>query len=168
MLGGGDRRSIGRADEVVDLVRVRPKTIARVVACLWDPDGCVRMRAADAAEKVSREQAVLLQPYKKAVLGLLAEAKEPELRWHLALIIPRLQLAPSECRRVADILRQYLEDRSSIVRAFAIQGLSDLTGQYPCLRPTVLDLLRALTRSGTPAMRARGRKLLRQLEPRNS
>jgi hypothetical protein len=32
------------------------------------------------------------------------------------------------------------------------------------LRPEVLDLLRILTRTGTPAMRARGRLLLRRLE----
>jgi len=168
MLIGGDRRSIGRANEVVDLVRLQPKKVAHLVECLWDPDSRVRMRAADATEKMSREQAVLLQPYKAPLLGLLAEATQQEIRWHLALIIPRLQLTVSECRRVAELLQSYLEDRSSIVKALAMQGLSDLTRQDASLRPMVLDLLRSLTRTGTPAMRARGRILLRQLEPRNA
>jgi hypothetical protein len=45
-----------------------------------------------------------------------------------------------------------------------MQGLAGLGRQNPSLLPEVLDLLRILTRSGTPAMRARGRILLRGLE----
>jgi hypothetical protein len=79
------------------------------------------------------------------------------------VILPRLQLTASECRRVA-ILQSYLADKSSIVKTFAMQGLIDLTGQCASSRPTVIDLIRTLTRTGTPAMRARGRKLLQKLE----
>jgi hypothetical protein len=93
------------------------------------------MRAADATEKISRDRAALLQPYKTSLIGLRAEATQPEVRWHLALIVPRLQLTFSECRGVADILQLYLKDRSSIVKTFAMQGLSDLTRQDASLRP---------------------------------
>jgi hypothetical protein len=100
----------------------------------------------------------------------LAEATQQEMRWHPASIVPRLQLTRSECRRVAGILRQYLTDRSSIVKTFAMQGLADLISRDSIkhdasLRPMVLELLRSLSRTGTPAMRARGRILLRRLEP---
>jgi hypothetical protein len=168
MLMGGDRRSIGRADEAADLAGRRPKQVAQRIECLWDPDALLRIRAADAAEKLSRDKAVLLQPFKAPLPGLLAEATQQEVRWHLALIIPRLQLTRSECRRVAGILRQYLDDRSSILRTFAMQGLADLISQNASLRPMVLDLLRSLSRTGTPAMRARGRILLRRLEAGSS
>jgi hypothetical protein len=46
----------------------------------------VRMRAADAAEKVTRRNREFLQPYKKELLGLMVEAKEQELRWHLEIL----------------------------------------------------------------------------------
>jgi len=46
-----------------------------------------------------------------------------------------------------------------------MQGLADLTSQDASLRPMVLELLRSLARTGTPAMRARGRILLHRLEP---
>jgi hypothetical protein len=52
------------------------------------------MRAADAAEKVSAKKPRLLDRHKAELLGLLAEAEQIELRWHLALMIPRLRLAP--------------------------------------------------------------------------
>jgi hypothetical protein len=168
MLAGGDRRSIGLANEVVELVRLQPKKIGELVVCLWDADPLVAMRAADAAEKISRDQAAPLQSYKSPLLGLLADAAQQEVRWHLAVIIPRLRLAASERRRAAEHLQKYLGDRSSIVKTFAMQGLSDLAIQDASLQPIVLDLLRTLTRSGTPAMRARGRILLKQTFMRSS
>jgi hypothetical protein len=98
------------------------------------------MQAADTMEKASRENTALPQAHKAELLGLLAGAEQQEVRWHLAVIVPRLRLTASEGRRVVKMLRIYLEDRSSKVRTFAMQG------------PAYL------------AMRARGRKILRQLE----
>ncbi len=84
MLKGGDRRSIGRSNEVTKLVLRQPGRFAELVECLWSEDPIVRMRAADAAEKVSAMKTDLLKPYKRELLGLLAEADQIELRWHLA------------------------------------------------------------------------------------
>jgi hypothetical protein len=164
MFAQGDRRSIGRVQEVVDLVTRKPNQANSVFKCLWDEDACVRMRAADALEKLSRERPLFLEPYRRQLLGLLAETNQKEMRWHLALMVPRLQLTGSECRRAADLLMSYLEDKSSIVKTFAMQGLAELTQQCSGLRPVVLDLLRSCSRTGTPAMRARGRILLRRME----
>lgn len=162
MLSGGDRRSPGRADEVVELMKAQPRRVKQLVECLWNNNPCVCMRAADATEKLTRTQPELLQRYKASLLGLMAEAKQKEVRWHLAVTIPRLHLTPSECQRVAELLEGYLDDRSSIVKTCAMQGLSDLTRQDNSLRPPVMEMLRLLTRTGTPAMRARGRILLKR------
>ncbi len=165
MLTGGDRRSIGRSNDIVELVRLYPKKAPQLISHLWDSDPRVRMRAADALEKISREQPARLQAYKAELLGLLAETTQQEMRWHLAVVVPRLRLTAAECARVAGLLQGYLDDRSSIVKTLAMQGLSDLTRQNAALRPMVLELVRSRARTGTPAMRARGRILLQQLEP---
>ncbi|HEX7287148.1 MAG TPA: hypothetical protein VF532_13260 [Candidatus Angelobacter sp.] len=102
----------------------------------------------------------LLRPFKAELLGLLAEAKQQELRWHLAQIAPRLPLTAAERAQAARILQTYLDDRSSIVKTFAMQALADLATQDPKLLPAAMELLGRLTRTGTPAMKARGRKLL--------
>jgi hypothetical protein len=164
MLAQGDRRSIARSNEVAELVALHPEQVAELVECLWDPDPCICMRAADAMEKASRGKHALLEAHKAELLGLLAEAQQQELRWHLAVMVPRLRLTVPERRRAVKLLQTYLEDRSSIVKTFAMQGLADLSLQDPALRPMVTELIRSLARTGTPAMRARGRKLLRQLE----
>jgi len=78
LLRSGDRRSIGRSNEVVKLVSRTPKRFAELIQCLWSNDPIVRMRAADAAEKVSGRKPELLKPYRAELLGLLAEATQIE------------------------------------------------------------------------------------------
>jgi hypothetical protein len=161
---GRHRLSLGRIAEVVDLVCAHPRRVEQLMECLWDDDQGVVNRAAQAAEELSRYSPALVQPWKTALLGLLAEATENKLRWSLALIVPRLHLSAAECQRAAAILHTYLEDPSSIVKTFALQGLADLARQDPALGAQVLDLLRLHSRSGTPAMRARCRILLKAIE----
>jgi hypothetical protein len=164
MFAGGDRRSNKQTDAVLAIVLLDRRKIPTLVKCLWDQDACVRMRAADALEKLSREHGRWLQPFKKRLLGLGAESTQKEVRWHVAVMVPRLQLTTSELAQAADFLQNYLNGYSSIVKTFAMQGLSDLAEKHAVLRPRVVELIRVLTRSGTPAMRARGRILLRRLE----
>jgi hypothetical protein len=163
LLTGADRRSIGRADEVAAMILKHPMLFAELIAGLWDVDRVVRMRAADAVEKVSRKQPELLVPFNAELLGLLAEASEQELRWHLAQMAPRLRLTGKERLRAASLLKDYLDDHSSIVKTFAIQALADLANADPALLPDTVELLEQAVRSGTPAMRARARKLLARL-----
>jgi hypothetical protein len=164
LLEGGDRRTIGRAGKVAAMVAQNPRLFPKLIAGLWSEDVLVRMRAADATEKVTRKNRGLLQPHKKELLGLMAEACEQEVRWHLAVMIPRLTLNASERELAASLLNAYLEDRSSIVKTFALQGLADLAQDDASLRIRVIELLRESSRNGTPAMRARSRKLLILLE----
>jgi hypothetical protein len=163
LLKGGDRRTIGHADPVAAMVLNDVELFDGLIAGLWSADPLVRMRAADAAEKVTRKHPELLQPYKKELLGLMTEAEQQELRWHLAVMVPRLVLSAKEQQTVMSALSGYLEDRSSIVKTFALQGLTDLAQAEPSFQSEVAEILREATRKGTPAMKARSRKLLSQL-----
>jgi hypothetical protein len=162
ILAGGDRRSIGRSNKVARLVLKSPRRFRELIACLWHESPVVRMRAADAAEKVSAQEPRLLDRHKPQLLGLLAEAEQIELRWHLAAMIPRLHLTPAERQRTAATLHRYLEDRSSIVKTFALQAFTDLAQNDAAMRPKVKQLLEDALQSGTLAMRARARNLLKK------
>jgi len=165
-LEGGDRRTIGRAGQVAAMVAKDAKLFPELIAGLWSGDPLVRMRAADAAEKVTRSNREFLQPYKKELLGLMAETQQQELRWHLAAMIPRLPLNAKERQLAVSLMNGYLEDRSSIVKTSALQGMADLAEGDASLRSRVIETLREAARSGTPAMKARSRKLLLHLEGR--
>lgn len=163
-LSGGDRRSIGQANKVVALVLLRPALFPHLMQGLWSSDPLIRMRAADAAEKVTLHRPDLLKPFKVKLLHMLDEATQQELRWHLAQMTPRLRLSKKDRVRATTALRRHLKDKSSIVKTSAMQALTDLASSHDELIPETKTLLTTLTETGTAAMRARGRKLLAQLE----
>jgi hypothetical protein len=167
-LSGGDRRSIGRSNEIVAEVLARPALFRQLFNGLDSDDLVVRMRAADAVEKITAQRPELLQPFKKKLLAVAGSTDQQEVRWHAALMIPRLELTPKERAVAADILFDYLRDRSNIVKTFAMQGLADLASKDSSLRTKFLPLLEELTEIGMPAMRARGRKILQHLNPQRA
>lgn len=156
--------STGRVREVVALVLANPHKTRQLVECLIDSDPGIVNRAADTLERASHERPLLLAPWKDALLSLLPEAGQNKLRWNLALMTARMEMSAAECHRVASILNSWLDDKSSIVKTAAMHGLACVALQDASLLPEVLDTLRILSRSGTPAMRARGRILLKKLE----
>lgn len=144
-------------------VAAHPELFDELMGGLLAEDPVVRMRAADAAEKVTREHPEWLVRYKRMLLDLASRETEKEVRWHLAQMLPRLPLTAGERREVADVMRGYLEDRSSILRTLALHALTDLTKADGEGREEVRALLEQAVRSGTPAMRARAKRLLRQI-----
>jgi len=164
MLAPGRLLDSGRVWEVVELLEGRPAKLSKLIECLFDEDPAIASRAADALERITRDRPQQAQRWKEALIGLLAETTEKKVRWNLALLIPRLKLTVPECRRTAAVLNTWLDDPSSIVKTSALHGMADLSRQDTASLPGVLDLLRLAARSGTPAMRARSRILLKAIE----
>ena len=162
-LTGGDRRSIGRSEQVVAEVLSNPELFGVLVTGLSDDDEIVRMRVADAMEKISLRHPAYLWPHHDFLIEQAVVSKQKEVRWHLAQMLPRLKLNDTEKRRVVDIMLGYLADSSSIVKTFAMQALADIARQMPALRPSIRAQLQELTAIGTPAMKARGRQLLAEM-----
>lgn len=116
----------------------------------------------DALEKASRQNVAMIQRRKKTLLSLLEYAKEKEQRWHLAQMVTRLKLTRNERVKAVRILYQYLRDRSSIVRTEAIQALAEFALRNRSCRAEAYDRIQEALLTGTPAMHARVRKLLRE------
>jgi len=163
-LQGGDRRSIGKVDEVVDQVLRSVSLFEVLVEGLQVKDPLIRMRSADAVEKVTRVRPDLLKPYKKILIRLAGETDQQEVRWHLAQILPRLPLTPGDRQAIVDTLYAYLNDKSKIVVTFALQSLADLAAADKSLQPGVIRVLEEFTEIGSPAVKNRGRKLLAKLK----
>ncbi|MDF2702805.1 MAG: hypothetical protein K0S10_1751 [Rubrobacteraceae bacterium] len=75
-----------------------------------------------------------------------------KVRWHVAQMLPRLQLS---------------SDESRIVKTFSMQALAELAEDDASLRARVVALGEDLSKTGGPAMRTRGRKLLDRLNEAN-
>jgi len=161
-LAGGDRRSIGRANDVAAEVLRRPELFPQVFDGMFDADPMIRMRAADVVEKVTARHPEWLRPYKSVLLHRLAEDTQQEVRWHVAQMLPRLDLCSEERARSVGVLIAYLDDRSKIVQVNAMQALADLARRDPCLAQEVCQVLSSKASSASPAVRARAKKLLRR------
>lgn len=159
-LTGGDRRSIGQSNHVAASVLAKPHRVRELFDGLTDADPVVRARAADALEKVSARRPDLLQPFKAKLLEVAAEVAQIEVRWHVAQLLPRMALSPRERERAFGLFVGYLADESRIVRTFALQAIADLSQGDMKLRAVAKTLLRRAAASGSPAMKARARKLL--------
>ena len=162
-LAGGDRRSIGKSNEVVADVMRNPSLFEPVFNGMLSDDPLIRMRSADAIEKITVKHPEYLQPYKAKLIKQIAKSEQQEVRWHVAQMIPRLDLNQEERASVVARLVDYLNDKSNIVKTFSMQALADLAEKDTTLRVKVIPLLEELTRAGGPAMRSRGRKLLQKL-----
>ena len=125
----GDRRSIGRVEEVVDNVLGTPSLFAELINGLFVADPVVRMRTADAVEKITVDQPELLQPYKRKLIRLAGQTDQQEIRWHMAQILPRLALKPGDRKTIVEIMFTYLNDKSNIVVTFALQALADFAAE---------------------------------------
>ena len=131
---------MGRSDQVAEMVSGDAKLFPKLITGLWSAEALVRMRP-PAAEKVTGKHRELLQPYKDELQGLMAETQEQELRWHLAVLVPRPELNARERQVAISSLHRYLEDRSSNVKTLALQGLVDLVKDESGIRSRVIDIL---------------------------
>jgi hypothetical protein len=168
LLTGGERRSLGKVNEVIGKVLAAPRLFATLFGGMQSTDVLIRVRSADAVEKLTRHHPEWLRPYKRQLVGALANSEQKEVRWHVAQMLPRLDWSERELPQVVQLLRGYLADDSSIVKSCAMQALAELLPQAPALRQEIEQQLRELSTTGTPAMRARGRKLLARLAKRQS
>jgi uncharacterized protein (DUF2336 family) len=97
-------------------------------------------------------------------LEKISLVQQQEVRWHAAQIFPRLHLNQSETDLAIEHLKTYLQDDSRIVRTFAMDSLAQFAERDPSLDPWVVDLIEEMVEDGSPAMQARGRKLLARLK----
>lgn len=162
-LSGGDRRSIGRSKEVVLEVLQSPSIIVDVMEGLTDDDPIICMRASDVIEKVSSHTPEIILPHKEYILKIAQTALQKEVRWHIAQIIPRLDLSSKERKHFFSILLFYLNDQSKIVKTFSMQALADISLTDKKLKQKALKIIKELTETGSPAMKNRGKKLLKKI-----
>lgn len=160
MLTGGDRRSIGRANIVVEELTAQPDRLTELWACLTSLDPLVRMRAADALEKFSRISPAAFNVHKAALLAQKLDDGSAEVRWHLIAITSRLKLCPLEAQQFARYLHDRVKnDSSKIVKVMALQAAKDLQETQRSVEDEFLQMLRFAKSSVWPSVAARARMI---------
>jgi len=86
------------------------------------------MRAADAIEKITRYKAEYLQKHKTKIINHCQVAENIELKWHLALLVSRLNLTKIKVGVILDLLTRWATNKKEIkiVRVNSIQSLFNI------------------------------------------
>lgn len=105
---GGKSNSLGKVNEVVDLVLNERSRIEELYDCLFDDDAWTRMRAADALEKVCREHPDWLLPLVDRFPTDLAVTSQPSIQWHLAQMYKQIELTEGQRRFAIYWLKELL------------------------------------------------------------
>ena len=162
-LHGGKSCSTGQATELAAEVLAQPELFGGLFCGLEHAVPLVRMRAAYAVSKVAAARPELLQPYKDRFLDRLADPDSSYLaRACMLQALHTLVLTPEDISLLKDMLQDFMHSGSSIVKTFSLQLLVEFAEADPSLRPEVMPLLWNALDHGTPAMRARARKLMKK------
>jgi hypothetical protein len=133
---------------------------AELVGRLRDTDKAAVERAARTLKKISEADGAALFGWRKALLDEAYRATDVRVQWNLTLVLGRLPLRGRDKALVVDLMFERLRDRSGLNRTFALQALMDLSANDTALRKRMRPIVEEFIESGTPAMKARARKLL--------
>jgi HEAT repeat protein len=158
---------MGRAPESVSMERVEAAlgaggeaVCADLVATLRDKDKAIVERAARTLKKIAEADALALYVWRKKLLEAALRASDVRVRWNLTIILGRLPLKGADKALAVDLMFERLRDESGLSRTMAMQALMDLSEKDAVLRSRIMPIVRDSIENGTPAMRARARKLL--------
>lgn len=131
-----------------------------LVRRLGNKDKLVAERAARTLKKISEADAGALYAWRKALLAEALRAADVRVQWNLSIVLGRLPLRGQDKSLAVEVMFERLRDKSGLNRTLAMQALMDLSEGDAGLRARVVPIVREALERGTPAMRARARKLL--------
>ena len=160
LLLGKDLRTIRQNNVVVNSIHDQ-RTFDELFSLVFHHERSLVMRAIDAVEKITSRRPDFLVTHKYQLLEILNSADHKELKWHIAQLIPRVDLTVAELKEVWNKFAYWALNRaeSKIVRVNAIQGLFDLSKKNPELKGDFEKIISALEHEMIPSIKARIRKL---------
>ncbi len=151
-LRGGDLRSIGRANEVVQEVEKNPALFEELLSGLDGNDPIIRMRSADVIEKVTQNKPELLSGFTERIISVMESVVQQEVCWHMSQIVPRLTYDKDKEDKIITILEKFLLHKSKIVKVSAIESLVHFAERNKSILNEVLGIIKEQITKGSPAV----------------
>jgi hypothetical protein len=166
-LAVGTTRNLGCTNDVVREALHSPalasSLVEQLVAALDDERIVVPHRAANALKKIQRSKPELLHPFSKEILRHALETEHLHTRWNLLIIVGELPLRGRDKSLAIDLMFEALASRSIFERVFALQALANYADNDGELRGRVRPILEKALTDSSAAIRARARKLLKEV-----
>lgn len=162
LTAGGHANSLGRVNDVIALVLTDKTRLDELYKCLFEEDAWVRMRAADALEKICREQPDWLLPYITMINKDLSKSSQPSIQWHIAQIYRQVSLTPEQKKHAITWLKNLLADSTNdwIVSANAMDTLAQFVREKSFPKARLVELLKVQQQHKSKSVVRRADKLL--------
>lgn len=156
LLLGKDLRTLKQNSVAIRSVKDQ-KSFDELFTLIFHDERTLVMRAADAVEKLTVKHPEYLRTHKSELLRALRSAEHKELKWHIAQLIPRLDLDRRELEVVWHILTYWTQNKneSKIVRVNSLQGLFDLSRRYTEFKNDFDKTLASMGHEKIPSIQAR-------------
>lgn len=160
---GGDLRSIAKVDELLPLIKTQ-KDFDGLFNYLYSDNRLLVMRAADTIEKIAKTNSEFLKKHKKSLIKFLATAHDKEFKWHLVLLLSKLNLTETELGKIWVKLSQWALDpyESRIVRVNTLQSLYELCNKHKGFEKEFNIIVNDLLKENIPSIHARIKLLLKK------
>ena len=162
---GGHANSLGRVNDVIELVLRDKSRLDELYNCLFHDDAWVRMRAADTLEKICRTHPDWLVSYIDRIQKELSASTQASIRWHVAQIYEQVPLTDKQKEHAQTWLASLLSDKDAdwIVAANAMDTLVKFTkeGSFPVNE--AIELLKVQQQHKSNAVVKRATKFIAEL-----
>lgn len=166
LTAGGKTNSLGRVNEVIELVLHDKSRLEELYICLFHEDAWVRMRAADALEKICRVHPEWFESYVDRFNKEVSPVTQASVRWHLAQMYGEIPLTKDQKDFAITWLKDILssKDIDWIVASTAMDTLVQFTLDGSVPKPQTMLLLKVQQHHKSKAIGKRATKLLDQLQ----
>jgi len=166
MLSGGHPNSLGRTEEVVDLVLADPARLSELYGCYQSEDAVVRLRVSSAMKRVQAARRALLIPYYGRLIEEIGALDQASAQWTLAILFnvgwPDMTAA-QRARAKALVQRNLAEHDDWIVLNTSIDVLTGWAREDVDLRSWLQPHLDRLCRDKRKSVSKRAEKALSAL-----
>jgi len=145
---------------MVESVLTGNASVAELIALLKLKDPKLCIQAMNIMYKIAEQNPQLIKPYKKDVLGWIAELKPVQCHWFVARILAVLNLNPSEQDRAVQICQSYLTDSGQNVTTWTLNAIVVIAQTNSKYQTLADQMLSEAMSSHSSALQARARQLI--------
>jgi hypothetical protein len=166
MLTGGHPNSLGRTEDVVDLVLAEPTRLSELYSCYFSADEVVRLRVSSAMKRVTIAHPEWTMEYMDRLQDDIAAIDQPSAQWTLALIfdLTRDLMSDGQRSRAIEIMQHNLATNDDwIVLNNSMKVLGAWADDDDGLRDWLRPHAGRLTKDPRSSVASNARKLLQRV-----
>lgn len=163
MLSGGHPNSLGRTEEVVELVLADRRRLDELFECYSSDDEVVRLRVSSAMKRITTARPDWTMDYIDRLQTDIAAIDQASTQWTLALLFDLLvdRLSPAQHRRAIEIMKHNLAHHDDwIVLNNSMKVLGSWSRTDPDLEQWLRPHARRLAGDPRKSVASNARKLL--------